>query len=188
MPKKIIPKSPLELRYEKINPKPQFPLETYRMILGVGLKEGVYPILWRDRRPNVQQFMRTLHPNCEMCGKDSSGFSLDVHHLKWSDKHDCRYENLFVICRSCHTKIHRKGDGWFPSKPWDMDWCVPPDGLVDRGHLDKDGNIAGVWLNSPQNINKMIDNKSNNQKSTNNATERKSKKARPSRKAATVPT
>ena len=101
MPKKYSNQSPLEKRYSEISPKPQFPLHTYAMILGVGLKEGCYPVLWRDRKPNIQQFMRSLHPNCEMCGKDSSGFSLDVHHLKWDKKHDCSYENLFVVFRSC---------------------------------------------------------------------------------------
>lgn len=147
MPKKVLPKSPLELRYSQIDPKPTFPLETYKMILGVGLKEGSYPVLWRDRKPNIQQFMRSLHPNCEMCGKDSSGGSLDVHHLKWSAKHDCRYENLFVICRSCHSKIHRRGDGWHPSKPWDIEnWSDVPQGLIDRGHLNKDGSVSDFWL------------------------------------------
>jgi hypothetical protein len=156
MPKKIFPKSPLELRYEKIEPKPQFPISTYKMILGLGLKEGDYPKLWRDKKPNIQQFMRTLHSNCEMCGKDSSGFSLDVHHLKYDAKHDCRYENLFVVCRSCHVKIHRKGDGWFPSKPWDMNWCDPPSGLVERGHLNKDGSVTDFWIDKTK---KKCDNK-----------------------------
>jgi hypothetical protein len=187
MPKKIISKSPLELRYEKTDPKPQFPLETYRMILGVGLKEGTYPTLWRDRKPNIQQFMRTLHPTCEMCGKDSSGGSLDVHHLKWSAKHDCRYENLFVICRSCHSTIHRRGGGWYPSQPWLAEWGEVPDGLISRGHLDKDGNIAGMWLKMPQNINQMIDNNSTDTKLTNDS-ERKSKTPKRSRKAAAVST
>lgn len=151
MPKKASPRTPLELRYSQTDPKPQFPLETYKMILGLGLKEGSYPILWRDRKPNIQQFMRSLHPNCEMCGKDSSSSALDVHHLRYADKHDCRYENLFVVCRSCHCKIHKRklpdsGDTWFPSKPWALEWGDVPDGLVSRGHLNKDGSVSKVWL------------------------------------------
>ena len=177
MPKKILLQSPLEKRYNSIEPKPKFPIQSYRMFLSVGLKEGSYPNLWRDRLPNIQQFMRSLHPNCEMCGKDSSGFSLDVHHLKWDRKHDCRYENLFVICRSCHTKIHRRGDGWFPSKPWDIqNWGEVPQGLIDRGHLDKDGNaIAPIITDSRKN------------KTPKDASNKSTKTAR-SRKASTVST
>ncbi len=178
MPKKVLPKSPLELRYEKIDPKPQFPLQTYKTILSAGIKIGEYTTFWRDKKPSCQQFMRSLHPNCEMCGKDSSGGSLDVHHLKWDRKHDCTYDNLFVICRSCHTKIHRRGDGWFPSKPWAKEWGDVPQGLIDRNHLDKDGNIAGVWLNIVQ----TTDIKSTNESSS----EHKSKASKRSRKAATV--
>jgi hypothetical protein len=91
-----------------------------------------------------------------MCSKDSSGFSLDVHHLKWDKKHDCTYENLFVICRSCHTKIHRRGDGWFPSKPWSIaEWGEVPQGLIDRLHLDKDGNaIAPIIDNKTKRVRK----------------------------------
>lgn len=150
MPKKTPPRTPLELRYSQIEPKPTFPLDTYKMILAIGLKEGEYPKLWRDKKPNVQQFMRSLHPNCEMCGKDASGFHLDVHHLKYDAKHDCSYENLFVVCRSCHVRIHRRGDGWHPSKPWDIqNWGDVPQGLIDRGHLDKDGNaIAPIITDS----------------------------------------
>jgi hypothetical protein len=175
MPKKTLPQSPLEKRYNLTDPKPQFPLETFKMILRVGLKEGVYPCLWRDRKPNIQQFMRILHPTCEMCGKDSSGFSLDVHHLYWHKKHDCTYDNLFVVCRGCHVRLHRRGDGWFPSKPWAIaDWGNVPQGLIDRNHLDKDGNAI-----APQ----IVD---NNKKSKTDESERKSKTTKSSRKAATV--
>lgn len=146
MPKKILPKSPLENRYNAIAPKPKFPLQTYVMILGLGFKEGEYPPLWRDRKPSIQNMMRSLHPNCEMCGKNQDAFSHDVHHLKWDKKHDCRYENLFVICRSCHVKLHRRGDGWFPSKPWASEWGDVPDGLVGRCHLNKDGSVTDFWL------------------------------------------
>lgn len=174
MQKKHSNQSPLEKRYSEVSPKPKFPLQTYAMILGLGFKVGEYPPLWRDRKPNIQQFMRTLHPNCEMCGKDSSGFSLDVHHLKWDRKHDCTYENLFVICRSCHTKIHRRADGWFPSKPWDIqNWGEVPQGLIDRLHLDKDGNaIASAIVDNS----KIAKSKDNERKSTKTTRSRKTSK------------
>ena len=176
MPKKVLPKSPLELRYNAIVPKPQFPLETYKMILKLGIKENVYPPLWRDRTPNIQQFMRSLHPNCEMCGKDSGGGSLDVHHLKHDAKHDCTYENLFVICRSCHSKIHRWQNGWFPSKAWNIsDWQNVPTGLIERGHLDKDGNAIAPIL---------VDNKTKSPKVKTD--ECKSTKAKRSRKDSAI--
>lgn len=184
MHKKIIQKSPLELRYNSINPKPIFPLETFKMLLGLGLKEGEYPILWRDRKPNVQQFMRSLHPNCEICDVDQAKFSHDVHHLSWAAKHDCTYENLFVICRGCHSRLHRRG--WYPSQPWLPEWGEVPQGLIDRGHLEKDGNPAPKYANMQQNINQVSDNKSTDK--SNATSERKSKKARFSRKAATVST
>ena len=172
MPKKITPKSPLENRYNAIIPKPIFPLQTYQMILMLGIKEGSYPPLWRERKPSVQQFMRSLHPTCEMCGKDSSGGSLDVHHLKYDAKHDCRYENLFVICRSDHCKIHRWQNGWFPSKPWNaLDWCAVPQGLIDRGHLDKDGNAIAPML--VDNKVKVTNAKTNECKSTKTKRSRK---------------
>ena len=175
MPKKVLPKSPLENRYLQTVPKPQFPVESYQMILRLGIKEGSYPCLWRERNPSVQQFMRSLHLTCEMCGKDSSGGSLDVHHLKYDAKHDCRYENLFVICRSCHCKIHRWENGWYPSKPWNTSaWCEVPQGLIDRNHLDKDGNAI-----APQ----LLDNVISKVKETN---EHKSTKTKRSRKDSRV--
>lgn len=180
MPKKVLPKSPLELRYSQIDPKPTFPLETYKMILGVGLKEGSYPVLWRDRKPNIQQFMRSLHPNCEMCGKNQDAFSHDVHHLAWDRKHDCRYENMFVVCRGDHTRLHRRG--WYLSQPWNIsEWGSVPQGLIDRNHLDKDGNAI-----APQIINNMMDNKSTNKK-PKDASSKSTKTAR-SRKDSTVST
>ena len=41
---------------------------------------------------------------CEICG---STRSIDVHH-KDHDFHNNSPENLMVLCRSCHMKIHRK--------------------------------------------------------------------------------
>lgn len=145
--RKTSTRTALELRYEQIKPKPQFPIETYKMILAIGIKEGEYPFMWRYRNPSVQQFMRSLHPNCEWCGVDAAGFPHDVHHLKWDKKHDCRYDNLFVVCRSCHSRLHRRG--WYPSKPWDIgNWGAVPQGLISRGYLNQDGSIIDMMDNN----------------------------------------
>jgi hypothetical protein len=129
--------SPLEKRYNLIAPK--FPLSVFKIFLKLGVQIGAYPkFLWKEKKPNTQNFMRTLHPTCEICGCDKTAFSLDVHHLVWDAKHDCTYENLFVLCRSDHSRLHRRE--WYPSKPWLKEWGDVPQGLIDRGHLDPLGN------------------------------------------------
>lgn len=41
---------------------------------------------------------------CQLCGKKRSA---DVHHIDW-DKMNNHPDNLIVLCRSCHSKHHRK--------------------------------------------------------------------------------
>lgn len=41
---------------------------------------------------------------CEMCGAEGK---LDVHHIN-EDWRDNSINNLQVLCRSCHTKLHKK--------------------------------------------------------------------------------
>ena len=41
---------------------------------------------------------------CEKCGKNRP---LDVHHLKYNLWHEKQSE-LFVTCRPCHNKLHRR--------------------------------------------------------------------------------
>jgi len=42
------------------------------------------------------------------CSTCESGNYLEVHHIDEIQSNDDR-ENLFVVCKSCHTKIHKKG-------------------------------------------------------------------------------
>ena len=42
---------------------------------------------------------------CERCSSDGNGRMLDVHH-KDKDKNNNLPENLQVLCRSCHTRLH----------------------------------------------------------------------------------
>lgn len=98
---------------------------------------GKYPKVWDMGR--IQKIMRSLFPECEICGESATSRMLDVHHLRYLDKHDCRLENLLVVCRSCHSSIHRHE--WTPDKPWNIAKSPGiPQGLIDRKLLDKKGN------------------------------------------------
>lgn len=97
---------------------------------------GKYPKVWVSGR--IQKIMRSLFPYCEVCGATATDKMLDVHHLRYLDKHDCRLENLLVVCRSCHSSIHRHE--WTPDKPWNIAKSPEiPQGLIDRKLLDKNG-------------------------------------------------
>ena len=58
------------------------------------LRNGVYKI-------------KRLGGKCELCGISEQ---LQIHHkLPVSEGGDCRIENLQVLCRECHLKIHQNG-------------------------------------------------------------------------------
>ena len=40
---------------------------------------------------------------CQICGKNGK---MDVHHVDW-DYQNNTLDNLMIVCRSCHNKIHR---------------------------------------------------------------------------------
>lgn len=42
---------------------------------------------------------------CEQCGAARTGRRIDVHHRN-GNRHDNADENLIVLCRSCHLKLH----------------------------------------------------------------------------------
>ena len=48
---------------------------------------------------------------CEKCNGDGSDSRLGVHHRN-RNKHDHSFENLIVLCHSCHMKEHRNEIGW----------------------------------------------------------------------------
>lgn len=41
---------------------------------------------------------------CALCQKEQS--SVDVHHLKYKHLYDVTHDDLRVLCRDCHNKIH----------------------------------------------------------------------------------
>lgn len=40
---------------------------------------------------------------CEMCDNTST---LDVHHINYKNLYDVELEDLMVLCRKCHVKVH----------------------------------------------------------------------------------
>ncbi|NEQ29648.1 MAG: HNH endonuclease [Leptolyngbya sp. SIO4C5] len=67
---------------------------------------------------------------CEHCGATDEQSLLHVHHLSWKAKHDCRWENLVVLCVSCHTQIHNRR--WQPGSIWRSQWGEVPNWLKLR--------------------------------------------------------
>ena len=47
---------------------------------------------------------------CQVCGISQNEESHSVHHID-GDKKNCDLNNMIILCRPCHTKVHRmKGD------------------------------------------------------------------------------
>jgi len=97
-----------------------------------------YPPMWK--KGYIQKLIRAIAKyTCEVCGaKGKDGVMLDVHHLNYMDKNDCRWENLICVCRNCHSSIHRKD--FAPGQNWDNARSPkPPRGLIARGIINSKG-------------------------------------------------
>lgn len=95
-----------------------------------------YPKLWS--KGIIQKLLiKWAGCKCEHCGASQADALLHVHHLIWIAKEDCRWENLTVLCTSCHVKIHNQK--WQPGKPWLERWGEVPQWAIVRGHLTKQG-------------------------------------------------
>lgn len=56
---------------------------------------------WKSFRKIVLQ---KQHHTCRLC--KTSGFALDVHHLKYKRLWDVTVSDVKVLCRDCHNKVH----------------------------------------------------------------------------------
>lgn len=71
---------------------------------------------WRIAHQTAQKINERIlkRTQCEICGKSGR---LDVNHISWNWK-DNSLKNLQVLCRSCHSKIHKlKSVCWICGKP-----------------------------------------------------------------------
>ena len=59
--------------------------------------------IWRIRK-KIQRLVPTTGRVCEICGRDHS---LHRHHRNESIV-DNRIENIAIICKSCHNRIHSR--------------------------------------------------------------------------------
>ena len=106
-----------------MNPKPE------ARCLKIHKRQGIYPHGWKSGR--IQKILvKWANYKCENCGVSGTEVLLHVHHIRWHDKHDCRFENLVVVCVKCHTRIHNHQ--WQPGKEWKL--SAKPDWQTIRGY------------------------------------------------------
>lgn len=73
-------------------------------------KKSYQEYLKSDVWKNIRQRVISIHGNiCESCGSNKD---IQVHHTQYSKKvlTGESLKGLFVICKSCHTKIHLMGE------------------------------------------------------------------------------
>lgn len=63
---------------------------------------------WRSFRRTVfaEQRRRLGQNRCERCPKNGSEFKLDVHHLTYERLGNEKVDDVQIICKECHDKIH----------------------------------------------------------------------------------
>ncbi|HEY9747452.1 MAG TPA: HNH endonuclease signature motif containing protein [Allocoleopsis sp.] len=91
---------------------------------------GKYPKVWE--KGIIQRILLSwAGRKCENCGTTDEQASLHVHHLRWKAKHDCRFENLVVVCVRCHTILHNRQ--YQPGVDWQERWGPVPEWAIVRG-------------------------------------------------------
>ncbi len=73
-----------------------------------GTAKDIYP----DSFYEIRDFIRNRDRNvCQICGKDVSKNSRSghVHHIDGNKKNSDQ-DNLILLCRSCHSRVHTKSD------------------------------------------------------------------------------
>jgi len=102
-------------RLKKILPITQVIIETAKFdiqkimnpeIEGIGYQQGsLYE--YQNMRAYL---MAREHGKCQLCGKDFKGKSSHIHHCKQrSESGSNRAENLAILHKDCHIKLHKQG-------------------------------------------------------------------------------
>ena len=50
-----------------------------------------------------KKYMKTKYKVCQNCGKD---YDLQVHHKTYENLGEEKEEDLLLVCKNCHSKIH----------------------------------------------------------------------------------
>lgn len=97
--------------------------------------QGGFSANCRTLKDEVRQ---GLHP-CKICDAKKR---LQVHHRN-GNRRDDRWNNLVVLCQSCHSKVHRFGRNWWKSPRSDGKVtlrCPPPPELIVA--KDRNGKLV----------------------------------------------
>lgn len=70
-----------------------------------GRKIGVY----QNCREYRELAKNKIEWKCQICGNNKTKHDLCVHHIDKNNHHNS-IDNLMVLCKSCHSKIHTKGE------------------------------------------------------------------------------
>jgi hypothetical protein len=77
-----------------------------------GISKEPYSVEWNG---TLKKEIRSRDNQlCQICGKESEGRKLSIHHIDYNKKNNNQY-NLISLCSTCHTKTNHKREGWiFP--------------------------------------------------------------------------
>jgi len=64
-------------------------------------QDYLYSDIWIERR----ELMIKMVGKCELCGAINR---LQVHHITYLNVGNEKKEDLMVVCKTCHTRIHKE--------------------------------------------------------------------------------
>ena len=70
---------------------------------------------WKNINPNFKTLKRVTRKEHIVCNTCGSNKNIEIHHVDKNPENDQK-ENLIVVCKSCHTKIHKKGYNFWNGK------------------------------------------------------------------------
>ena len=86
----------LEMNKLKMNGWKALGFETYSDYLN--------SVFWKDKREHIIETFGNKCSNCE------AKMGLQVHHLSYANVGNEQLEDVIVLCRSCHYKLHKNED------------------------------------------------------------------------------
>jgi len=84
------------------------------------------------------------------CAKCRDGDELVVHHID-GDRSNNELENLVVLCRSCHAKVHGRADGYE-----ELSQSLPESAFTSDGDALKD-ELVGTYMYLPEGLKEDVD-------------------------------